>query len=301
MSGRRRWLPALLRQPAGLFSSIVLALLVLAAAVSLLWTPRDPNEADTARAWLPPGPSFWLGTDGAGKDIVSQLLAGARVSVVVIVGAALVAGVLGIAVGALASLTARWVREPLAVLIDILIAFPTLLIAMMLAAVFGGSLIVVVAAVGIGYGVSIARVLRAEIAQVAGADFILAARAAGLGRLAIARRHILPNVAPVFIVQLSLSAALALLAEAALSYLGYGAPSGTPSWGRMLAQVQGYISVHPLAALWPGLAITLTVLALNLFGDALREATDPRLLRPSARPMDDADPADQALRLGVGL
>jgi peptide/nickel transport system permease protein len=171
------------------------------------------------------------------------------------------------------------VREPVAVLIDVLIAFPTLLIAMMFAATFGGSVTVVVIAVGIGFGVSIGRVLRAEIRQVAQTDFVTAARASGVSRFTMLRRHILPNISSVFIVQISLVMGLSVLAEAGLSYLGFGAPPSMPSWGLMLAETQTFISVHPLSVLWPGLAITLTVLAFNVLGDALRDVLDPALTR----------------------
>ena len=135
--------------------------------------------------------------------------------------------------------------------------------------------------VGIGFGVNIARVTRPELRRVQQSDFVLAARASGLTTGQSLVRHLLPNVAPVFIVQLSWGMAVAVLAEAGLSYLGFGAPVTEPSWGVLLADLQRYITVHPLSVLWPGLAITLTVLALNLLGDALREATDPTLRRTS--------------------
>src|SRR5690606_28412240 len=156
-----------------------------------------------------------------------------------------------------ASIGPRTLREPLIILIDVLIAFPTLLLAIMLAAVFGSGIPVVIAAVGVGYGVQIGRVVRAELRQINAEDFVLAARAAGLSRCAILRTHLLPNAAPVFTVQLSLSMGLAILAEAGLSYLGFGAPPSTPSWGLMLEETQAYISIHPLVVMWPGLAITI--------------------------------------------
>lgn len=278
---RRRpsWFRELLRQPAGWFGVGVLALVVLTAAVSYLWTPYDPQLADPFSKWLPPSPTHVLGTDAVGRDIFSLLLVGARVTVFVAVGSAIVSTVFGIALAAAGSLTRRWVRESVAVLIDILIAFPTLLIAMMFASVFGGSLWVVIWAVGISFGVNIGRVTRPEIRRVSHSEYVLAGRAFGLGPLRNLTTHLLPNVAPVFIVQLSWSMAVAVLAEAGLSYLGYGAPSTTPSWGRMLSELQTYLAVHPLSVLWPGLAITVTVLGLNLLGDALRDATDPTLSR----------------------
>ena len=265
----------------GMFALVVLAIVVAAALISLAWTPFDPSEALIDRSWQGPSGTHPLGTDGSGRDSLSRLMAGAQVTLVVAIGAAVIAAVTGLALAAAGALGRRWLREPVAVLIDVLIAFPTLLLAMMLAATFGGSLGVVIAAVGVGFGVSIGRVMRAEIKQVAAADFILAARASGVSRGRILARHLLPNVAPVFIVQLSLVMGLAVLAEAGLSYLGFGAPPSVPSWGRMLAETQTFMTVYPLSVLWPGLAITLTVLAFYLLGDALRDVLDPALTRRS--------------------
>ena len=206
-------------------------------------------------------------------------MAGSRTTVIVAIGAGVVATVIGVALAALGALTARWMRESVAVFVDILIAFPVLIIAMMISAVWGGSLWVVIWSVGIGFGVNIARVTRPELRRVLHSDFVLAGRASGLSPLQNLWRHLLPNVAPVFIVQLSWGMAVAVLAEAGLSYLGFGAPVTEPSWGLLLAELQQYITVYPLSVLWPGLAITFTVLGLNLLGDALREATDPTLSR----------------------
>ncbi len=273
------WLRELLRRPTGVFGVIVLVLLLLAATVSLFWTPYPLLEQDVADRWQGPSLEHPLGTDQIGRDTLSWLLAGSRTTVFVAFFSALAAGVIGVTLGAVGALSRRWVSEPLTVFIDILIAFPTLLIAMLIAATFGGSLLVVVVAVGIAGGVSIARVTRPEVRIINRSDYVLAARAGGVGRLRSLFTHVVPNIAPIVIVQLSLIAALSILAEAGLSYLGYGAPSGTPSWGRSLADSQRYITVQPAAVLWPGLTITLTVLGLTLLGDALREAIDPRLKR----------------------
>ncbi|MFC4223067.1 ABC transporter permease [Lysinibacter cavernae] len=278
---RPGWFRRLVSDARGAASLAVIAVIALTALVSFFWTPYDPAAADAYARWLSPSWAHVLGTDGVGRDIFSRIMVGARVTVLVSVAATALAAAFGTFLAVVGAFGLRWVREPVIILIDVLIAFPTLLIAMMLAASLGGSLAVVIVAVGISNGVNIARVLRPELRQVAGADFVLAARASGVGRGGILLRHILPGVAPVFIVQLSLTAALALLAEAGLSYLGFGAPATTPSWGRMLAETQSYVTVHPLAVIWPGLAITIAVLAFHLLGDALREATDPRLTRYS--------------------
>lgn len=276
---RRTWQDRLWRSSTGRFGLIVVVAVALTAVVSLVWTPFDSRQVDVPNRWAPPGWPNLLGTDGSGRDILSLLMAGARTTVVVAVGAGAIATVLGIALAALGALTARWLRESVAVLVDILIAFPVLIIAMMISAVWGGSLWVVIWSVGIGFGVNIARVTRPELRRVLHSDFVLAGRASGLTPLQNLWRHLLPNVAPVFIVQLSWGMAVAVLAEAGLSYLGFGAPVTDPSWGLLLKDLQQFITVHPLSVVWPGLAITLTVLGLNLLGDALRDATDPTLSR----------------------
>lgn len=272
-----RWLARLWAVSTGRFGIIVVAVIALTALVSLFWTPFDPQHTDLAQRWAGPGWPHLLGTDGTGRDILSLLMAGARTTVFVAVGAGIIATVIGIALAALGALTTRWVRESVAVLVDILIAFPVLLIAMMISATWGASLWVVIWSVGIGFGVNIARVTRPELRRVLHSDFVLAGRASGLSPSQNLVRHLLPNVAPVFIVQLSWAMAVAVLAEAGLSYLGFGAPVTDASWGLLLSDMQRYIAIHPLSVIWPGLAITITVLGLNLLGDGLREATDPTL------------------------
>lgn len=272
-----RWIRRLWANGPGRFGLIVVAIVAVVALVSLFYTPFDPRQTDVANRWVGPSWPHLLGTDATGRDILSLLMAGARTTVVVAVGAGLIATLLGLALASLGALTSRWVRESVAVLVDILIAFPVLLIAMMISAVFGGSLWVVVISVGIGFGVSVARVTRPDLRRVLHSDFVLAARAAGLTPPQVLVHHLLPGVAPVFIVQLSWGMAVAVLAEAGLSFLGFGAPVTDASWGLLLGELAGFITVHPLSVLWPGLAITLTVLGLNLLGDGLREATDPTL------------------------
>lgn len=276
---RRSWLGRLWALSTGRFGIIVVIAVVATALISLFWTPFDPQRVDIAARWGLPGWPHVLGTDGTGRDILSLIMVGARTTVLVAVGAGIVATVIGVALAALGALTARWMRESVAVFVDILIAFPVLIIAMMISAVWGGSLWVVIWSVGVGFGVNIARVTRPELRRVLHSDFVLAGRASGLTPWQNLVRHLMPNVAPVFIVQLSWGMAVAVLAEAGLSYLGFGAPVTEPSWGVLLAELQQFITVHPLSVVWPGLAITLTVLGLNLLGDGLREATDPTLSR----------------------
>ncbi|MFF2086019.1 ABC transporter permease [Nocardia sp. NPDC058176] len=276
-------LSAVLRRPAGVFGAAVVVVLVLCALVSVWWTPFDPQATDPRRAWLLPfQQGHLLGTDRVGRDQFSQLLVGAQETVLAAAGSAVLAAVIGLALALTAVLAPRWVGATVIQLIDLVIAFPVLLLAMVLAAIYGSSLLTVIAAVGIGLGVVVARVSRAELARAVGADFVLAARAAGASTGRIVRKHLLPTIAPTLIVQLSLVMALAVLAEAALTYLGFGSSPSTPSWGGILQQQQNYIAARPLLVVWPGLAVALTVLGINLLGDALREATDPRL-RTGAR------------------
>lgn len=286
-----RWLAETWRRPAGSFGLLVVAGVLAAATLSLVWTPHPLLATDVARGWQGPSWDHLLGTDLIGRDTLSWLLAGAQTTVVVVVASVVLAALVGLPLGALgALLPARW-SEPVVVLIDILVALPVLLVAMLLAAPFGGSLAVVVIAVGFAAGVNVARVTRPELVRASQSDYVLAARASGVGAVGRLTHHIVPNVSPVVIVQLSQTAGTAILAEAGLTFLGYGAPTSTPSWGRSLADAQSFIGVAPLSVVWPGLTIAVTVLALNLLGDALREAVDPRLRRgPVASLQEVAEP-----------
>lgn len=270
--------------PGGAIAGGILALLALVALLSLVWLPADPNAASAQRLWLDPSLAHPLGTDGSGRDVAARLIAGSRITLLVLLGTGALATVIGLALALLGGLGPRPLRETVAVAIDVLVAFPTVLLAMMLAAVFGSGIPIVIAALGTAFGIGIGRVLRTELRQVAGLDYVLAARAVGLPRGTILRRHLLPGIRPVLLVQLSLSMGLSVLAEASLSYLGFGAPPDVPSWGLMLAEAQRVIQVHPVAALWPGLAITLVALACYLLGDALRDALDPSAERAGAEP-----------------
>lgn len=262
-------------RPVGVVAVGVLALVACVSIVSYFWLPQDPNHA-TSNVWLPPSGDHWLGTDGSGRDIASRLLAGSRVSFGVALGTGALASLIGFLLALLGGLGKRPVREVVAVGIDVLVAFPTTLLAIMLTAVFGSGIPIVVAALGVAFGVSMGRVLRAEFRQVQGADFVVAAQVAGLSRTRILFRHLIPSVLPVYIVQVTWTMGTAVLAEASLSYLGFGAPKDVPSWGGMLASTQRFVSVYPETVLWPGLAITVTVLAFFLFGDQLRDALDMR-------------------------
>lgn len=254
-------------------------LLVLAAALSLVWTPWSPYEIDMAAKLQVPGRLHWLGTDPFGRDIASLLLVGARNSILVGVIAVGIGLFAGVSLGLLAAAKRGWVEEVIMRLADFTFAFPAILSAIMMTAVFGAGIVNSIIAIGIFNIPNFARVTRASANAVWSREFVLAARACGLGPLQITLRHVLPNISSVLIVQTTIRFAIAILAEAALSYLGLGTQPPNPSWGRMLAEAQTLLFQAPLLAVFPGVAIVLAVLGLNLLGDGLRDVMDPRLAR----------------------
>ncbi len=258
----------------------VLTLLLLAAAtLSLFWTPWSPYEIDMAAKLQAPSGHHWLGTDPFGRDVASLLLVGARNSILVGVIAVSIGLILGAGLGLLAAARRGWVEELIMRLSDFTLAFPALLSAIMMTAVFGAGIVNAIIAIGIFNIPNFARITRASANAVWSREFVLAARACGKGPLRITLDHILPNIASVLVVQTTIRFAIAILAEAALSYLGLGTQPPDPSWGRMLAEAQTLLFQAPLLAVFPGLAIVLAVLGLNLLGDGLRDVLDPRLAR----------------------
>jgi peptide/nickel transport system permease protein len=266
------------RRPASLTAGAVLVGLVVAAALlSFVWTPYDALQVDPTTRMAPPGLAHWLGTDVFGRDVVSQLLVGARTTLFVGVVAVGLAGVVGTPLGILAAMGPRWLGELVMRAGDLVLAFPALLLAIMFGAVYGPSTLTAMVAIGIATVPSFARLARSGALQVLATEYVLAARAAGRPRTAIAARHVVPNIAGLLLVQGSVSFAIAVLAEAALSFLGFGTRPPTPSWGRMLQESQQLLYTTPELALWPGLAIALAVLGFTLLGDGLRDRFDPRL------------------------
>lgn len=259
------------------------AALALAALVSLVWTPHPPTEIDIPAKLQPPSASHWLGTDSLGRDIASQLLVGSQNSIVVgviAVGMGLVAGVfLGCLAAAQNEGRGGWLDEVLMRAADFTFAFPALLTALMLTAIYGPGLVMSIVAIGIFNIPVFARIARGSAQVVWAREYVLAARVAGKGPLAITRDHVLPNIASPLIVQATISFATAILAEAALSYLGLGTQPPQPSWGRMLSEAQTQMFNAPMLAVYPGVAIVLSVLGLNLMGDGLRDLMDPKLAR----------------------
>jgi peptide/nickel transport system permease protein len=268
-----------LGHPSFAFGVVLTLLLVVAAALSLVWTPHSPYEVEMAAKLLPPDATHWLGTDPYGRDIVSLLLVGARASIVVGVVAVGIGLIAGTAFGLLAAARGGWAEELIMRLADFGFAFPAILSAIMLTAVFGPGMVNAIIAIGIYNIPTFARITRASANAVWSREFVLAARACGKGAFSITLEHVLPNIGSVLIVQATIRFAIAILAEAALSYLGLGTQPPQPSWGRMLAEAQTLMFQAPMLAVYPGVAIALAVLGLNLLGDGLRDLFDPRLAR----------------------
>lgn len=257
----------------------LVALLLAATALSLVWQPWPPAEVDVMARLQGPSATHWLGTDSLGRDVASQLLVGAQTSILVGVFAVAIGLAAGSALGLLAAARGGWVDDVLMRLSDFGFAFPALLSAILLGAIYGPGLLTGVVAIGLFNIPVFARTTRAAALQVWSRDYVLAARAAGFGPGRITLDHVLPNIASVLIVQATVQFSTAIIAEAGLSYLGLGAQPPMPSWGRMLAEAQAQIFQAPALAVYPGAAIALAVLGLNLLGDGLRDLLDPRLAR----------------------
>ena len=258
----------------------VLSLLLLIAAVlSLVWTPWSPYAMDMPNKMQGPSATHWLGTDAFGRDVASLLLVGARASILVGGIAVGIGLVVGTALGLLAAARRGWIEEAVMRLSDFTLAFPAILSAIMMTAVFGAGIVNAIVAIGIYNIPTFARITRASANAIWSREYVAAARACGKGSFAITMQHVLPNISAVLIVQITIRFAIAILAEAALSYLGLGTQPPQPSWGRMLSEAQTLMFQQPLLAVFPGMAIALAVLGLNLMGDGLRDLLDPRLAR----------------------
>jgi len=261
---------------AGFVITLAIALMAL---LSYFWTPYDVTNLVVADRMKTPSADHLLGTDHFGRDILSMIMVGARNSIAVAVVAVGIGMGIGVPLGCWAAARGGWVDEALMRFNDVVFAFPALLSAVMITAIFGPGAINAIIAIGIFNVPVFARVARAGALSLWPREYILAARAAGKGPTLITIEHILPNIASILLVQGTIQFALGILAEASLSYLGLGAQPPMPSWGRMLFDAQTRMVVAPYMAIFPGMAIVITVLGLNLLGDGLRDVLDPRLRR----------------------
>jgi peptide/nickel transport system permease protein len=262
-----------------LIGAALTALMAATALVSLVWTPYAPTRIDIIHKLQPPSAAHLLGTDPFGRDVLSMLMAGAQSSLSVALVSVMFGASIGIALGALASATGGWIDNLVMRTTDLAFAFPALLTAVMITALAGPGATNAMVAIALFNIPVFARVTRGAALAVRELDFVAAARATGRRELAIMVRHILPNISAVLIVQITIQFALAIIADSGLSYVGLGTQPPFPSWGRMLNDAQTFIYRAPLLAVFPGIAITLAVLGLNLLGDGLRDLLDPRLSR----------------------
>jgi peptide/nickel transport system permease protein len=262
---------------AGAVAGVVLLLFVLAALAAPLLAPHDPTAMNPIAVLHAPGSSALLGTDFFGRDILSRILYGARISLVVGASSVLASALVGTTLGMIAGYVGRWPEYVVMRLMDILFAFPAVLLAILIVTVFGAGLKSIVSAIAVVYTPIFARIVRASTLAVKNVEFVHAAVAAGATAPRVMLRHILPNVAAPILVQLALSLSGAVILEAALSYLGLGAVPPTPSLGSMLSENRTTMELAPWTVLYPGLALGILVLAINLFGDAVRDLLDPRL------------------------
>jgi peptide/nickel transport system permease protein len=279
MSSMNHTFKRALQHPSFVAGSAVVLLLVVSAVVSMFWSPYPVGDIDIPNKLAASSAQHWFGTDSLGRDIASLLLVGSQNSLLVgfiAVGIGLGAGV---PLGLLASAKRGWVEEVVMRAADFTFAFPALLSAILLTSIYGPGLVVSITAIGIFNIPVFARITRGAANSVWTRDYTLAARAAGKTKWAITWEHVLPNIASVLIVQATVQFAIAILAEAALSYLGLGTQPPQPSWGRMLNEAQSQMFQAPMLAVYPGMAIALAVLGLNLMGDGLRDLLDPRLSR----------------------
>lgn len=267
----------MLRKPLGALGLLIVITLVTVAAFAPQIAPHEPTRPDFMAILAPASDTYWLGTDELGRDIVSRLIFGARASLQAGLIAVLLAAGIGVPIGLVSGYFRGWLDEYVVMrLTDAMMAFPVIVLALALTAVMGPSLSTAMVAIGIVYVPIFVRLARAQTLSIRETEYVEAARALGNRHVGIMVRHVLPNIASPIVIQMSVSMATAILVESALSFLGLGVQPPTPSWGSMLRIGSNYMNEAPWVAFWPGFAIFVAVLGINLFGDALRDVLDPR-------------------------
>jgi peptide/nickel transport system permease protein len=266
----------LLRNPVTVVSAAVLAVVVFVAVTANWLAPFGVNDVDVPNALQPPGAAHWFGTDELGRDVFSRVLVAISASMRVAVVSVAFAVVVGVTIGVLAGYRGGWIDTIFMRIVDVMFAFPVLLLALAVVAILGPGVTTTILAIGIVYTPIFARVARASTLSVRVEPFVQVSRAMGTGHLYILGRHIIPNILGPLIVQTSLSLAFAILSEAALSFLGLGIQPPEPSLGRMIFDSQGFVTMAWWMAVFPGAAIFVIVLAFNLTGDGLRDVLDPK-------------------------
>jgi peptide/nickel transport system permease protein len=271
-----RWARFAQRNPIGLIGLAVLLLVVGLAIFAGVVAPFDP-AAQPAERLTPPNETYWFGTDEFGRDVFSRVIWGTRISLYVGIVAVSIAVAIGASLGLVSGFYGGWADSIIMRFVDILFAFPTIILAIAITGILGPSLTNATIAIGLVYAPVFARVMRGPVLSVVNDEYVQAARTMGASDGRIVLRHVFPNVTAPLIVQITLALSTAILAEAALSFLGLGTQPPTPSWGTMLGTGRKFLELSPWVAIFPGLAIMITVLAFNLLGDGLRDVLDPRL------------------------
>jgi len=259
------------------FGTIVILVLIITAIFAPLIAPYDPYKMDLSKTLLQPCREHLLGTDAIGRDMLSRLIFGTRIALMVGVVAVGAAAVSGMTIGLIAGYFGGWVGAIFMRFIDALMAFPLLLLALLIAGILGGGLQNVIVALSIGLMPQYARLMWGQVLSIKEGDYIAAARVIGASNLRIMLRHMLPNCLPPLIVQITMMMGMAILAEASLSFLGVGIKPPEAAWGTIVFEGYQHLRTHPILSLVPGLAIMLVVFSFNMVGDGLRDALDPRL------------------------
>jgi peptide/nickel transport system permease protein len=267
------------RSKLNLLGLVLIATVLLAAVLGGFLTPYRPDAISLLERFRPPSPSHLFGTDDYGRDIFSRVLAGASISVQVALVVISLSVVTGTLLGAVAGMFGGWVDEAIMRVTDLFLAFPALILAAAIAATWGGSLLTTVAALATVYWPWYARLVRGQVLGLREQEFVTASRVSGAGAARILRSHLLPNVLPYVILQVSLDIGYVILSTSALSFLGLGAQPPTPEWGAMMTDARGYLRDAWWFPTFPGLALALTVFGFNLVGDGLRDWLDPRTRR----------------------
>lgn len=259
--------------------TILISIVCLGALLSFFWLPYAPNALDFSAQLEGPSRAHWLGTDQFGRDLLSRLLVGARGTLYVGFIAVGIAFSVGAALGAIAGYAGGLLDEVLMRLVDVLYAFPAILMALLLSAIYSPGTLTAMTAIGIATVPIFARIMRSSVLSLKGLDYVEAGKALGARHLRVLGLYVLPGAVSPLVVQASLSLAVAVLAEAALGFLGLGTAPDVPSWGNMLREAQGFMALSPFPAIVPGFAIMLTVLGWSLLGDGLRDLLDPQTRR----------------------
>ncbi|WP_147112951.1 ABC transporter permease [Tateyamaria sp. syn59] len=267
-----------LSSPLVTVGTIILVLVVLSAIFAAWIVPHDPVRLTPSQRLKPPSETYWLGTDAFGRDLFSRIVYGGQISLVVGVAAAIVAVVAGLMLGLLAGYI-RWIDAVLMRMVDGLMAIPSILLAIAIVSLWGASLWTVLVAITIPEVPRVVRLVRSLVLSAREEPYVEAAIAAGSPTFLIMRRHLVPNTVAPLIIQGTYICASAILTEAILSFLGAGINPETPSWGNIMAEGRIYFQINPGIVLWPGLVVSVVILSINLLGDAVRDALDPRMAK----------------------